>query len=145
MEIKAIIEEFQMQALSGCMEAWELWEHALLPSLLSGAGTWLGDIEEAVELWDKTQNFFCRLILEVPESCIKVDLRSKTKIIAMKWRIWESKCLLLKQLQQLQDTALAKRVSQEAYEKGWPGEIRCSSKLDDIKKMKILEAFNLTL
>ena len=58
MEIKAIIDEFQMQALSGCMAAWELWEHALLPSLLSGAGTWLGDIEEAVEVWDKTQNFF---------------------------------------------------------------------------------------
>ena len=58
MEIKAIIKEFQMQALSGCMPASELWEHALLPSLLSGAGTWLGDIEEAVELCDKTLNFF---------------------------------------------------------------------------------------
>ena len=26
MEIKSIIEEFKMQALAGCMAAWELWE-----------------------------------------------------------------------------------------------------------------------
>ena len=38
-EIKSIIEECQMQAIAGCMAAWELWEHALLPSLMSGAGT----------------------------------------------------------------------------------------------------------
>ena len=43
-EIKSIIEEFRMQALAGCMAAWELWEHALIPSLLSGAGTWLGTL-----------------------------------------------------------------------------------------------------
>ena len=71
-EIKSIIEDFQMQALSGCMAAWELWEHALLPSLLAGAGTWIGDIRKAIDLCDETQNFFWRLILEVPESCIKV-------------------------------------------------------------------------
>ena len=120
-EIKSIIEEFQMQAIAGCMAAWELWEHVLLPSLMSGAGTWIGDVKEAVDLCDKTQNFFWRLILEVPESCIKVALRSETNMIGMKWRVWESKCILLKQIQELEDTALARRVSQEAYEKGWPG------------------------
>ena len=34
-EIKTIIEEFQMQAIAGMMAAWELWERALIPSLLS--------------------------------------------------------------------------------------------------------------
>ena len=87
MEIKAIIEEFQMQALAGCMAAWELWEHALVPSLLSGAGTWIGEIQETVDLCDATQNFFWRLILEVPESCVKVALRSETNVTGMKWRI----------------------------------------------------------
>ena len=40
MEIKSLIEDFQMQAMGGLMAAWELWEKALIPSLLSGAGTW---------------------------------------------------------------------------------------------------------
>ena len=119
-EIKAIIKEYEMQALAGAMAAWELWEHALLPSLLSGAGTWLGEIKEAVDLCDSLQNFFWRLILEVPESCPKVYLRSETNMIGAKWRIWEAKCLLLKQIQLLEDTALAKRVRQEAEARGWP-------------------------
>ena len=42
MEIKSIIEEFEMQALGVLQAAWELWERALIPSLMSGSGTWLG-------------------------------------------------------------------------------------------------------
>jgi hypothetical protein len=39
-EVKSIlIEDFQMQAVGGMMAAWELWEKAMVPSLLSGAGT----------------------------------------------------------------------------------------------------------
>ena len=139
-EIKSIIEEFRMQAIAGCMAAWELWEHALLPSLLAGAGTWLGEIEEAVDLCDATQNSFWRLMLEVPESCPKVALRSETKQIGMKWRIREAKCLLLKQIQELDDTALAKKICQEAEDNGWPGlraevkEICTQIGLQDINK-----------
>ena len=132
-----------MQALAGAMAAWELWEHALLPSLLSGAGTWLGEIQEAVDLCDSLQNFFWRLILEVPESCPKVSLRSEPNMIGAKWRIWEAKCLLLKQIQLLEDTALAKRICQEAEARGWPGlyqEVREICKqvgLKDITKYNI--------
>ena len=41
-EVQSIIETFEMQAIGGIMTGWELWEQALLPSLLSGAGTWMG-------------------------------------------------------------------------------------------------------
>ena len=102
-----------MQALAGGMVAWELWEHALLPSLLVGAGTWLGEIQEAVDLCDSIQNFFWHLVL-VPESCPKVALRSEPRMTGMKWRIWEEKCLLLKKILQLDNTAVAKRVCKEA-------------------------------
>ena len=69
LEIKSIIEDFQMQSMGGLMAAWELWERALVPSLLSGAGTWVGDIRKAVEQCEKLQNFFWRVIVTVPESC----------------------------------------------------------------------------
>ena len=45
-----------MQSFGGLMAARELWEKALEPSLLSGAGTWLGECKEAVELCDQIQN-----------------------------------------------------------------------------------------
>ena len=67
------------------------------------------------------KTFFWRLVLEVPESCPKVALRSEPRMAGMKWRIWEAKCLMLKQILQLDNTALAKRVCKEAEERGWPG------------------------
>ena len=57
MEIRSIVEEYPMQTIGGLMAARELWERALIPSLLSGAGTWMGDCKEAVDLCDSLQHF----------------------------------------------------------------------------------------
>ena len=77
-----------------------------------------------MDLCDSIQNFLWRLIFEVPESCPKVALRSKTKSVGMKCKVWEAKCILLKQIQNLEDTALAKRVCQEADTQQLPGLIQ---------------------
>ena len=97
MEIKTIIEEFQMQAMGGMMAAWELWERAMVPSLLSGAGTWFGlrDNKKVIEMCDNLQNYFWRVMLTVPESCPKIALRCETGMVGMKWRIWTAKIRLL--------------------------------------------------
>ena len=58
MEIRSIVEEYQMQAFGGLTAAWELWEKALLPSLLSGAGTWIGECKEAIGLCDHFRTSF---------------------------------------------------------------------------------------
>ena len=57
-EVKSIVEEFEMKAIGGMMSAWELWEKALLPSLLSGPGTWVGSTSKEEERCDKIQEFF---------------------------------------------------------------------------------------
>ena len=75
-EVKGIIEDFQMQAIGGMLSAWELWEKAMVPSLLSGAGTWLGATISEYEMCDKIQDMFWRVMLEVPESCPKIALRA---------------------------------------------------------------------
>ena len=103
------------------MAAWELWERALLPSLLSGAGTWLGKIDEAVKLCNKIQNFYWRIICKVPESCPKLGILSETFSIDMKYRIWHQKCLLVLQIQCLEEEALARQIYRQAEENGWPG------------------------
>ena len=97
MEIKTIIEEFQMQAIGGMMAAWELWERALIPSLLSGVGTWFGlkKCKKAIEMCDSLQNYFWRVMLTVPESCPKIALRCETGMMGMKWRIWREKIMLM--------------------------------------------------
>ena len=36
-EVQSVVQDFKMQAIGGMMAAWELWEKAMIPSLLSGA------------------------------------------------------------------------------------------------------------
>ena len=72
MEVKSIIEDYEMKAIGGLAAAWELWERALLPSLLSGAGTWLGKIDETVK-----QCLMCN----VPESCPKLEILCETFLV----------------------------------------------------------------
>ena len=78
------------------MAAFELWERAMVPSLLSGAGTWVGITSTEEERLDKIQEFFWRVMFKVPESCPRIALRAETGIMGMKHRVWLSKLLLLK-------------------------------------------------
>ena len=120
-EIKSIIEDYCMQTMGGLVAAWELWERALIPSLLSGAGTWLGDISEAVKLSTSIQNFYWKTILKLPDSCPKLALKCETFMVDICWRVWEEKCLLLNRIKSLPDDSLAKQVYLEAESRGWPG------------------------
>ena len=121
MEIKSIIEEYQMQALGGMTAAWELWEKALLPSLLSGSGTWIGDCKKTIELCDDIQNLYWRVMFTVPESCPKVALRCETRMIGMKWRIWLEKILLLMRIKKHNEGTLCRQVYEEGKKNQWPG------------------------
>ena len=145
LEVKQIIEDFQMQALGGLAAARDLWERALIPSLLAGAGTWLGDIREAVDLCNKTQDFYWKAILKVPDSCPKLALRCETFMKSMKWRVWEEKCLLVIRVQNLEEGSLAKLIYEEAEENNWPGlgretrQICQELQIPDINKNKMLK------
>ena len=120
-EIKSIVEEFEMQAMGGLMAAWELWEKALVPSLLSGAGTWIGDINETAKLCDNVQNFFWRVILAVPESCPKIALRCETAMLGMKWRIWLQKIMLIIRIKSKDEETLCGKIYKEEKRMGLPG------------------------
>ena len=120
-EIKQIIEDYQMQAIGGLAAAWVLWERAFIPSLLAGADTWLGDIQEAVKFCNTIQEFYWKTVLKVLDSCPKLALRCETFSRRIKWRIWEEKCLLVIRIQNLEEGSLAKQIYEEAENRGWPG------------------------
>ena len=82
-EVKSIVDDFRMQAISGMMAARELWERAMVPSLLSGAGTWLGASTTEIEMCDKIQDIFWRVMFEVPESCPRIALRAETRMVGI--------------------------------------------------------------
>ena len=48
---------------------------------------------------------------KVPESCPKVALKSETKMLGMKWRIWEAKILLLMRIRNHETNTLCRKRS----------------------------------
>ena len=61
------------------------------------------------------------MILKVPESTIKIGLIAETSTLRTKWRIWQSKMMFVRRLQQLESSALARQVYERQLQLGLPG------------------------
>ena len=120
-EVQSIVEDFKMQAIGGMMAAWVLWERALVPSLLSGAGTWTGITSTELDKLDGLQDLFWRVMFKVPESCPRIALRAETRMMSMKHRIWQYKLLLLKRIKGQSHETLSWKIWKEQRSNNWPG------------------------
>ena len=102
------------------MGAWDLWNLAVIPSLMNNCSTWIGISSKLVDRLESIQERYVRLMLEVPVSTPKVALRTETGLLSMKHRIWGEKVNLTSSLKRSQN-GLAKQVYQEQLEQDWPG------------------------
>ena len=127
---KTIIETYEMQGVGCMMAARTLWERAIVPSLLHGAGTWVGSTEETDKLCEELQLLFWRTVLQLPKSTPKVMLRAETRSLQMKQRIWTSKLMLAQSILR-RDTSLAKEIYKEQLNMGWTG---LSTEVEEICK-----------
>ena len=116
-EIKAVMDDYRLQAVGGMMGACDLWNLALIPSLINNCSTWIGISSKLVDRLEAIQE---KLILEVPVSTPKVALRAETGLLSMKHRIWGEKLNLFTAVIRMKD-GLAKQVLEEQIEQGWPG------------------------
>ena len=109
-----------MQGIGAMAAARTLWEGAIVPSLLHGAGTWICSSEETDSLCEELQLLFWRTAFQVPKSTPKVMLRAQTKSTKMKQRIWRMKLMLAKKILN-QEKSLAKEIYAEQLQHDWPG------------------------
>ena len=93
--VASLLETFELLAMGGLMAAKYLWEGAIVPSLLSGPGTWVGCTGREEEMCEELQMLFWRTILQVPKRTPKVMMRAETGSMRMKYRIWKQKVLLV--------------------------------------------------
>ena len=117
---KQIIDTFEMQTMGGMMAAKQLWEGAIIPSLLAGAGTWVGATAEAEAMCDQLQELFWRVMFELPQGTPKVMLTAETASLRMKQRIWLKKLLLAKRILS-QKGSLAGQIYKEQLKMEWGG------------------------
>ena len=137
-QTKQIIETIQMQAIGGMMAAKQLWEGAIVPSLLNGAGTWIGITKEGEAMCEEIQELFWLVMFRVAKSGPKVMLTAETVSMRMKQRIWKEKLLAANTILQQEDS-LAKRMYLEQLTMGWPG---LSTEVAEICKEVGLENIN---
>ena len=119
-EIKAIVDDYRMQAVGGIMGAWDLWNLAVVPSLINNCSTWIGMTSEMVDKLETLQKKYIRMMLEVPVSTPKMALRAETGLLSMKHRIWYEKVNLITAIRRMKE-GLAKQVYEEQVLNGWPG------------------------
>ena len=119
-EMKTVLDDFRLQAIGGMMGAWDLWNLAVVPSLMNNCSTWIGMSSKLVEKLEAVQESFVRLMMEVPTSTPKVALRAETGLLSMKHRIWYEKINFVQVLRNLKE-GLAKEIYEQQLVQGWPG------------------------
>ena len=76
---------------------------------------------EEYERCDRIQDMFWRVMLEVPESCPRIALRAETRMISMKYRVWQHKLLLLRRIQGQSSETLSRKILEVQQANQWPG------------------------
>ena len=120
-EVAAIVEDFRMQAVGGLRSAWDLWNLAIVPSLLSNCGVWTEMEEKSMDRLEEMQNSFIRRVLQVPVSTPKVSLRPETGLLSMKLRIWKEKIRMVLAIKEMDSRFLARQIYEEQKRNDWPG------------------------
>ena len=75
LEIADIIQDWRSQAIGGIDSALLMWEACCIPSLLTGAGTWVNITPAAERRLEALQHWFLRLVLRVGPGCPNPSLR----------------------------------------------------------------------
>ena len=115
-----VVETIEMQTMGSLMAAKQLWEQAIVPSLLSGAGTWVDISPESEALCEDLQEEFWRVMMQVSKSSPKVMLTAETSSIRMKERIWQMKLLTARNIMRNKES-LAYQIYREQVDMSWPG------------------------
>ena len=106
LEISAILDDFRIDALCGLKAGLDIYEYALLPSLLYNSDTWTKiDLETESRLED-LQNLMFRCLFAVPLSTPKPILRYELGHTSMKEKIHIRKLCFLHHLNHLAKNSL---------------------------------------
>ena len=120
-EVKAIIQDFRMQSIGGLVTALDLWERAIIPTLLNNSESWTEISQTAIKKLEELQNMFLRVILDTPFSTPKPALKWETGMAPMENRIMVKKLKFINSIKHQDDSVLSKEILQEQIRLQLPG------------------------
>ena len=113
-----------MQVIGGMQGAFDIWERAIVPSLLANCGSWVGISKTALKTLDGLQNLFCRLAFSCPGSTPLPALRGQAGLQDFEHRVMTRKVSLVTMIlhgTNDQEENYAREILQEQLLNGWDG------------------------
>ena len=120
-EVVGLIEDFRMQALGAARCAIEIYEKAIVSSLLNNAETWMEISEASITRISNIQYLFLRLLFRVGKGTPKAALLSQSCLLGMKQRIYMRKLTFINALKHMNSDTLAYQILMEQIKMGYPG------------------------
>ena len=123
-ETAPILKDLRMQVVGGMVGAFDIWERAIIPSLLANCGSWVGISQKAVKTLTELQNLLCRLIYSCPGSTPLPALSAEAGLLSMGHTVMAEKvCLVTRILHSTDESEenYAREILMEQCTKGWDG------------------------
>jgi hypothetical protein len=119
MEVSAILDDFRIDTIGGMVAGLEIYELALLPSLLNNSDIWIDLTEESSSKLENLQNVMFRNLFGVPAST-PIPLLD-VGCLKMKERIHKKKLNFLYHLRTMESESLASEILVLQVKYGFPG------------------------
>ena len=120
-EVVGIIEDFRIQSLGAMRSAIELFELAILPSLLNNSEVWVEISEASMKRLSELQYLFARTLFQVGKGTPKPALLVQTALLGMSQRIMMRKLTFVNALKHMSEDTLARQILEEQVEMELPG------------------------
>ena len=121
-ETIAIVQDSRLNKLGGLRCAKEIWELAILPSLLNSAETWPIQDAKIQKSLEDFQSSLYRGLMAVPKSCPLPSLTYESNSWLMKYRVYSRVLNFVKHIHcHNEETNLSKQILSEQILKEWPG------------------------
>ena len=138
-ESRAIIDNCRVNTVGGLVAGIDIWELAILPSLLNNCQTWINIGKDSLDMLEDLQNKMYRTLLCVPKTCPLPSLCWDMGGVQMKFRIISKKLEFVWHLVNLEDGTLAKEVMTIQKTQKLPGLVKeC---IDWIEEYKLPDVF----
>ena len=136
--IEAIIDDYRMQRIGGIVAAFEIWEMAVIPSLLNNSESWTEISSQTMEDLEDLQFLFIRTILETGKPTSRIALLWETGLLGMEERISKRKLEFIDHIKESDENTLVKKVFNEQLKQEWPGLIQeCDKLCEDLELPKV--------
>ena len=106
-----------------------IWELAIIPSLLNNSGTWdICDKSVVTEL-EKFQSYFFQQLLQVPNSCPRPGIAYEANLLKMKYRVYGRVLNFIKHVHSHIESNLSHQVLSEQLNNDWPGQAQTAKQI----------------